>query len=308
MLANMSLSLSKSTSRRADLDEKLNSSLDTLVHDSHKKVEICRDFNRGSCARGRACPYRHQKVVSEEVCRDYMRGQCPRGAECPYYHPKPNYVFTTERTNPPSSSSSSSSSPEYQLRRSAIPQICRDNLRGVCVRGAQCPYVHRTDYVEVCRDFLRGACVRGNQCPFHHLFALVESHQLGRDVEICRDYQRGECDRRPCPYLHVPEVVEICRNFMENKCRNGSRCQYHHPIPTENGHEHRKKRARSSYESDDDKEHEKSPTELNRELLDQIRLLKEENQVLKEENILIRTESNRLREKLSRSGLDSYGL
>jgi len=57
-----------------------------------------------------------------------------------------------------------------------------------------------------------------------------------------------------------------------------------------------------------DMEREKSPTQLNRELLDQIRLLKEENAVLKEENILIRTESNRLREKMARHGLDSYGL
>jgi len=299
-------------SRRADLDVKLDAPLDTLVNETYHKSEICRDFNRGNCTRGRSCPFRHQRAPSPpETCRDYLRGSCLRGSECPYYHSKSHYVFTTDRhvdlSRSPSTHSNhiSDRRPEPLPSYTLVPQICKDNLRGECKRGSTCPFTHRSDYVEVCRDFIRGKCDRGSQCPFHHMVNFVNSHKT--DAEICRDFQRGECKRYLCPYLHVPECVEICKNFLENRCRSGSRCPFHHVMPSENGHDHKKKRQRTNFEEDED-EFEKSPTQLNRELLDQIRLLKEENQVLKEENILIRTESNRLREKLANHGLDSYGL
>jgi len=315
----MNFSLTKS-GRRADLDEKLDLSLDSLVNDTYQKIEICRDFNRGECSRGRACPFRHQKVeLNAEVCRDYNRGLCSRGDSCPYQHVKssPNYVFTTDHQKPGNSSSSPELSSAY---RAATQQICKDNLKGVCTRGDRCPFTHRTDYVEVCRDYIRGKCGRGGVCPFHHMVSLVNHSRLVEDAEICRDFQRGDCRRVPCPYLHIPEFVEVCRNFLDNKCRLGSRCTYHHPIiPQEDGNDIRRKRQRSSYDEEVreigrdlgrdigigrefGREVGKTPSDLNRELLDQVRLVKEENQVLKEENILIRAENNRLREKLARYG------
>jgi len=289
----------------------LNASLDSLVNDANTKSEICRDFNRGVCTRGRSCPFKHQRLngTSEgEICRDFQRGSCPRGADCPYYHPKSNFMFSNDDGNHHTTDRRSSIDYHHPPLLRTVPQICKDNLRGECTRGAGCPYSHRTDFVAVCRDFVRGDCTRGSSCPYHHLLHLGSINEGKETNEICRDFQRGECPRHPCPFVHVPEFVEICRNFLDNKCRSGSRCLYHHPIPTENGYGDRKKRQRSSYDNDMDMEREKSPTQLNRELLDQIRLLKEENAVLKEENILIRTESNRLREKMARHGLDSYGL
>ena len=67
---------------------------------------VCRDFQRGSCARGDACRYSHNKAarpsspknfkgrsmspVSKEsgICFYYARGKCTRD-KCPYKHEKP---------------------------------------------------------------------------------------------------------------------------------------------------------------------------------------------------------------------------
>ena len=49
------------------------------------KVELCRDFARGTCTRGDKCVFRHAK----EACRDAARGRCKR-LKCKFEHaPKP---------------------------------------------------------------------------------------------------------------------------------------------------------------------------------------------------------------------------
>jgi regulator of replication initiation timing len=68
------------------------------------KTEVCRDFNRGECPRGRNCPYLHRYIPtlkpgqSAEVCRDYNRGECSRGNDCPYVHEKVNVDFNSRQS------------------------------------------------------------------------------------------------------------------------------------------------------------------------------------------------------------------
>ena len=66
---------------------------------------VCRDFQRGKCARGDSCKYSHSKAtrnsspkfkgrsmspISKEsgICFYYARGRCTRD-KCPYKHEKP---------------------------------------------------------------------------------------------------------------------------------------------------------------------------------------------------------------------------
>lgn len=79
-----------------------------------REGEVCRDFNRGHCPRGKNCPYVHAYTREKtEICRDFNRGECPRGRNCPYLH---EFVKT---------------------------EVCRDYNRGECPRGRSCPYLHR---------------------------------------------------------------------------------------------------------------------------------------------------------------------
>jgi hypothetical protein len=45
---------------------------------------ICKDFQRGHCARGKECRYVHTEDPND--CRDFKRGKCTRGSQCRFRH------------------------------------------------------------------------------------------------------------------------------------------------------------------------------------------------------------------------------
>ena len=51
---------------------------------------ICSFFARGTCTRGVACPFRHEKSAGPApdapVCKFFLRGKCTRGDSCPFRH------------------------------------------------------------------------------------------------------------------------------------------------------------------------------------------------------------------------------
>lgn len=50
------------------------------------QANVCYDFqNRGSCRRGRQCPFNHIPP-SESLCMDWSAGYCPRGDHCRFSH------------------------------------------------------------------------------------------------------------------------------------------------------------------------------------------------------------------------------
>ncbi|XP_067871512.1 zinc finger CCCH domain-containing protein 10-like [Heterodontus francisci] len=84
-------------------DNVFNSSTDKAGHSSS---DICRDFMRNVCKRGKRCKFHHPEVseaselgaLSEEmpvgkgevpVCRDHLNGDCQRGARCKFRHFEP---------------------------------------------------------------------------------------------------------------------------------------------------------------------------------------------------------------------------
>jgi len=70
-----------------------------------------------------------------------------------------------------SSSSSSSMAPGSRHHRPFRKTVCRHWLRGMCMKGDECSYIHQDDKskMPVCRFFLTtGTCSLPN-CPFKHL-------------------------------------------------------------------------------------------------------------------------------------------
>lgn len=119
---------------------------------------ICRDFIRNVCKRGKRCRFRHPDfndvpdlgVQKNEFifCHDYQNKECMRST-CRFVH-------------------GSKEDEDYYKKTGALPP----RLRGkVAARLGLSPMdlpLSRGE-VPICRDFLKGECLRGNKCKFRHV-------------------------------------------------------------------------------------------------------------------------------------------
>jgi len=91
-------------------------------------------------------------------------------------------------------------------------EVCRDYLRGVCARGARCPYVHMPLGAPMPYS-APPPYLAGGPPPYHHsavslppaLSSSGPSKPSRSGPEVCRDHLfRKNCTRgKQCPYLHV---------------------------------------------------------------------------------------------------------
>ncbi|XP_043536555.1 zinc finger CCCH domain-containing protein 10-like [Chiloscyllium plagiosum] len=68
--------------------------------------------------------------ISSDVCRDFMRNVCKRGKRCKFQHPEVSEA-----------SELSTLSGEMPLGKGEVP-VCRDHLYGGCQRGSRCKFLH----------------------------------------------------------------------------------------------------------------------------------------------------------------------
>ncbi|XP_042198948.1 zinc finger CCCH domain-containing protein 10-like [Callorhinchus milii] len=73
---------------------------------------------------------------SGDICRDFLRNVCKRGKRCKFHHPEVNGASETS-----SSPSSSSSSDDRLVSKVGIP-VCWDHSKGECQRGSKCKFRH----------------------------------------------------------------------------------------------------------------------------------------------------------------------
>uniref|UniRef100_UPI00398EC4DB zinc finger CCCH domain-containing protein 10-like n=1 Tax=Pristiophorus japonicus TaxID=55135 RepID=UPI00398EC4DB len=78
----------------------------------HSATNVCRDFLRNVCKRGKRCKYQHPELGepgSEElpagrgevpVCRDHQNGDCQRGGSCKFRHLEPEGAGSLARFEP----------------------------------------------------------------------------------------------------------------------------------------------------------------------------------------------------------------
>ncbi|KAM7540882.1 hypothetical protein Aperf_G00000034537 [Anoplocephala perfoliata] len=104
--------------------------------------DVCRDFLRNTCKRGKKCKYKHP-ILNQGVdlarepifCRDYQNGICRR-TPCKFLHytKKKEVFFRIHGLVPPSQTSATETF-------DALP-VCKDYLNHHCHRGSSCKFRH----------------------------------------------------------------------------------------------------------------------------------------------------------------------
>ncbi|XP_062178391.1 zinc finger CCCH domain-containing protein 45 [Phragmites australis] len=74
----------------------------------------------------------------------------------------------------------------------------------------------------VCRHWLRGLCMKGEACGFLHQFDKAR-------MPVCRFFRDfGECREPDCAYKHSYDDVKECNMYKMGFCPNGPSCRYKH--------------------------------------------------------------------------------
>lgn len=74
----------------------------------------------------------------------------------------------------------------------------------------------------VCRHWLRGLCMKGEACGFLHQYDKSR-------MPICRFFRLyGECREQDCVYKHTNEDIKECNMYKLGFCPNGPDCRYKH--------------------------------------------------------------------------------
>ena len=84
-------------------------------------------------------------------------------------------------------------------------------------------YVSKKNFRQtVCRHWLRGLCMKGGDCGFLHQFDQAR-------MPVCRFYAKyGECREPDCVFKHSTEDMKECNMFKLGLCIHGPQCRYKH--------------------------------------------------------------------------------
>ena len=110
-----------------------------------------------------------------------------------------------------------------------MPVIGQPGVGGQ-VAGGQAPgvprfqqFVSKRNFRQtVCRHWLRGLCMKGDNCGFLHEFDQNR-------MPVCRFYAKyGECREPDCVFKHSTDDVKECNMFKLGFCIHGPNCRYKH--------------------------------------------------------------------------------
>ncbi|XP_067851059.1 muscleblind-like protein 1 isoform X18 [Heptranchias perlo] len=161
-------------------------------------LEVCREFQRGTCSRpdteckfahpSKSCQVENGRVIA---CFDSLKGRCSR-ENCKYLHPPPHLKTQLEingRNNLIQQKNMAMLAQQMQLANAMMP-------------GTPLQPV-------VCREFQRGNCTRGeNDCRFAHPADIAMVDTNDNTVTVCMDYIKGRCSREKCKYFHPPAHLQ----------------------------------------------------------------------------------------------------
>ncbi|XP_013776996.1 zinc finger CCCH domain-containing protein 10-like [Limulus polyphemus] len=172
--------------------------------------DICRDFLRNVCRRGRRCKYKHPEAKNDsadagrkqkiEFCHDFQNKECNR-ASCKFLH-------CTRKEE------------EFYHATGKLPEHIQEALS----MGRSIP--------PLCKDFLKGFCRRKRRCKFRHVSIEEYNIEMGCQGEAPN---RKEMDRYEEQFgfdIYEPEAKRRAFNGPFNSMEYTLRSDTHHLLPS----------------------------------------------------------------------------
>lgn len=162
-------------------------------------------------------------LQENDICRDYLRNVCKRGKRCKYRHPLPNeakelgkkqeYTFCHDFQNSGCRRAScrfihcSREEEEYYKQTGQLPvRLQQAAALGIGVVPNEMPLLQGE--VPICKDYLKGECKRAGRCKYRHLSSSQYDLELHSRIEP----PRGASSRPalpPDPLAGCPEAPEL---------------------------------------------------------------------------------------------------
>ncbi|XP_044793369.2 muscleblind-like protein 3 isoform X6 [Bubalus kerabau] len=219
-------------------------------------LEVCREFQRGTCSRADAdCKFAHPpRICNVEngrvvACFDSLKGRCAR-ENCKYLHPPPHLKTQLEingRNNliqQKSAAAMFTQHMQFMFQNAQMPSV---NSFPVNPAIAANPAMAYNPYLPphpgmglVPAELVQNAPVLIPGNPPLPLPGPVGPKPIRSDkLEVCREFQRGNCTRgeNDCRYAHPTDVsmiepsdntVTICMDYIKGRCSR-EKCKYFHP-------------------------------------------------------------------------------
>ncbi|XP_030072215.1 muscleblind-like protein 1 isoform X9 [Microcaecilia unicolor] len=224
-------------------------------------LEVCREFQRGTCSRpdseckfahpSKSCQVENGRVIA---CFDSLKGRCSR-ENCKYLHPPPHLKTQLEingRNNLIQQKNMAMLAQQMQLANAMIPgtQLQPVPMFSVApslatsATAAFNPYLGPISPGLVSAEILPTPpmLVTGNHgVPVPAAAAAAAAQKLMRTdrLEVCREYQRGNCNRgeSDCRFAHPADsamidtndnTVTVCMDYIKGRCSR-EKCKYFHP-------------------------------------------------------------------------------
>ncbi|XP_064182336.1 muscleblind-like protein 3 isoform X3 [Anguilla rostrata] len=221
-------------------------------------LEVCREFQRGTCSRSdaeckfahpsRSCHVENGRVIA---CFDSLKGRCTR-ENCKYLHPPPHLKTQLEingRNNliqQKTAAAMLAQQMQFILPGAQLQPITTfpvtPSLAG-SPSMAFSPYLgHMSPGVGLVQELLPSApmLVPGSPTGLAMATSSPSQKHLRTDkLEVCREFQRGNCTRgeSDCRYAHPLEAamvdgnensVIVCMDYIKGRCSR-DKCKYFHP-------------------------------------------------------------------------------
>ncbi|XP_069069432.1 muscleblind-like protein 1 isoform X7 [Pleurodeles waltl] len=221
-------------------------------------LEVCREFQRGTCSRpdseckfahpSKSCQVENGRVIA---CFDSLKGRCSR-ENCKYLHPPPHLKTQLEingRNNLIQQKNMAMLAQQMQLANAMMPGTQLQPMQMFSVApslatsatAAFNPYLGPVSPGLVQAEILPTApmLVTGNHGMPVSAAAAAQKLMRTDRLEVCREYQRGNCNRgeNDCRFAHPADstmidtndnTVTVCMDYIKGRCSR-EKCKYFHP-------------------------------------------------------------------------------
>ncbi|XP_042184964.1 muscleblind-like protein 1 isoform X7 [Oncorhynchus tshawytscha] len=225
-------------------------------------LEVCREFQRGTCSRSdqeckfahpaKSCQVENGRVIA---CFDSLKGRCSR-ENCKYLHP-PGHLKTqleiNGRNNLIQQKNMAMLAQQMQLANAMMPGTqlqpmpmfpMAPGLATNASAAAFNPYLGPVSPGLMQPEIMPSPQVLMAGHPNHGQVpnaAAAAAQKLMRTdrLEVCREYQRGNCSRgeNDCRFSHPSDstmidtndnTVTVCMDYIKGRCSR-EKCKYFHP-------------------------------------------------------------------------------